>query len=92
MSRDAYPLYEKHGRVREFNPPGWASIDRARDLCYGSGPDRGGARVSYAYGLWALVRIGHRAVAWSWRSGARSWRSLQSGYGVVIGVERWPNT
>lgn len=48
--------------------------------------------MSYAYGLWALVRIGHRAVAWSWRSGARSWRSLQSGYGVVIGVERWPNT
>lgn len=26
MSRDAYPLYEKHGRVREFNPPGWASL------------------------------------------------------------------
>lgn len=26
MSRDANPLYEKHGRVREFNPPGWASL------------------------------------------------------------------
>ena len=48
--------------------------------------------MSYARGLWLLARFGHRSFAWSWRIGARSWRSLQSGYGVVIGVERWPNT
>lgn len=45
-----------------------------------------------AYGLWVIVRLGHRAFAWSWRDGFARERTELSGVGVVIGVERWPNT
>ena len=69
MSRDAYPLYEKRPRAR-VQISGLGQLDRARDLCATATVLVliGGARVSYAYGLWALVHIGHRAVvSWSWR-------------------------
>ena len=68
------------------------AFNEAVDLCYGSRLGRGPGSVSYAYGLWALVRIGHRAVAWSWRNGLRTWRNNQSAVGLVVGIDRWPNT